>query len=122
MERIDTANTIKKAIEGLESGQQLSLIGKVFSSITDSRGISVPTDYLHYSLAAMQNLMENGRHNVLYGLARGLGTVREEGGDSIFPCKKVVTGLIEYSVDFFNSGSNAQHVRCFINHTLSSCI
>ena len=52
----------------------------------------------------MEQLQASGRSNMLYGLAVGLGTLkRKDGSDSLFPSKKVVAGLMEYSIDFFNA-------------------
>ena len=52
----------------------------------------------------------SGRSNFVYGLAKGLGTERQDGSDTVFPAKRVIAGLFEYSVNFF-SGNAAQKVR-----------
>lgn len=111
IERIDRIDGIKQRIESLDSSKQLAVIGEIFSNLADKNEVYVSRNYLQHSLTAMQHLGTCGRHNLLDGLARGLSTMRDDGKDSIFPAKRVVTGLIEYSVDFFTAGSNAQHVR-----------
>lgn len=40
---------------------------------------------------------------MLYSLAVGLGTKRKDDSDSKFPLKKVVAGLVEYCINFFNA-------------------
>ena len=44
---------------------------------------------------AMANLRHNARSNVLYNLAKGMGTPRADGSDSRFPVKRMPMGLIE---------------------------
>ena len=39
--------------------------------------------------------------NVLYNLAKGLGTPRLDGSDSRFPAKRMPMGLVEYATNFF---------------------
>ena len=51
----------------------------------------------------MTQLENSGRSNILYALARGFGTQRSDGSDSIFPTKQVVCGLIEHCANFFNA-------------------
>lgn len=94
----------------IDAKQQLYFIGEIFSKITETEGLHVSTDYLTLSVNGMKQLACSGRSNVLdYGLSRGLGTQRADGSDST----KVIIGLVEYSVNFFNS-DNAGNVR-FIN-------
>ena len=94
----------------MDDEQQLSFISEVFTNIAEREQMIVPSDFLHMSLQAMKQLQASGRSNILYGLAVGLGTKRKDGSDSIFPSKKVVAGLVEYSVNFFNAGVS-QNVR-----------
>ena len=66
----------------MDAEQQLSFLSDVFTSIAESEQLSVPSDFLHMSLQAMKQLQSSGRSNMLYGLAVGLGTKREDGSDS----------------------------------------
>lgn len=61
----------------------------------------VPQDFLQCSAAAMYQLAMNDRSNVLYALARGIGTMRDDQSDSRFPTKRMPMGLLEYSANFF---------------------
>ena len=94
----------------VDPSQQITFLSEMFSRIAESEGVEVSPDFLPLSMNAMKQLARSGRSNVLYGLSKGLGTQREVGSDSVFPSKKVITGLMEYSLNFFNSGS-AQNVR-----------
>ena len=64
-------------------------------------GLEVPNDFLLYATAAMCQLTDSGRSNVLYNLAKGIGSKREDKDDSRFPTKRMPMGLIEYSANFF---------------------
>ena len=54
----------------------------------------MPDDYLIYNANAMAYLKHNAHSNVLYNLARGWGTMREDGSDSRFPVKRMPIGLV----------------------------
>jgi len=49
----------------------------------------------------MSQLRYRQRTNVMYNLAKGLGTQRVDGSDSRFPTKCMPMELIEYTADFF---------------------
>ena len=66
-------------------------------------GIVIPNDFLSKSISAMQNLRASDRHNILYGLAVGLGTTRPDNSDSFIPTKRMPMGLLEYLTKFFTS-------------------
>ena len=72
--------------------------------------ISVPDDFLVLAANAMVHLRHSGRSNVLYQLAKGLGTMRADESDSRFPAKWMPMGLVEYAADFFAADS-LQSVR-----------
>lgn len=63
--------------------------------------IDVPADFLHLSVVAMNRLKNSGRTNVLYNLAKGVGTQRPDGSDSCFPVFRMPMGLIEYATNFY---------------------
>lgn len=81
------------------------LLSRLFSQLMLDKDIPLPDDYLLYSCKAMLQLSQNGRSNVLYKLAKGIGTDRADGTDSCFPCKRMPIGLLEYMVDFFSCHS-----------------
>jgi len=60
----------------------------------------------------MLQLEKGGRSNVLYGLASGLGSFREDGSPQ-FPVDRMPMGLLQHMVDFFNCRS-VQEVRGYI--------
>ena len=49
----------------------------------------------------MAQLKHNEQGNVLYNLAKGLGTPRFNGSDSRFPAKRMPMDLVEYAMNFF---------------------
>ena len=61
----------------------------------------VPSDFLVCASAGMKNLAESGRSNVIYKLAKGVGTKRQNQEDSLFPTSRMPMGLFEYATDFF---------------------
>ena len=60
--------------------------------------------------SAMLRLSEGGRTNVLYNLAKGIGTLRPDQSDSRFPIKQMPLGLVEYIAQFF-AADNLQQVN-----------
>ena len=65
--------------------------------------ILVPADFLKFAAVAMERLKLCSRSNVIYNLARGLGTMRNDQSDSCFPVNRMPMGLIEYTCNFFVS-------------------
>ena len=49
----------------------------------------------------MAHLRHSGRNNVLYQLAKDLGTMRADESDYRFSAKWMPMGLVEYVADFF---------------------
>ena len=58
-------------------------------------------DFLQFSMLAMKHLQLCGRLNVLYHLAKALGTMRNDQNESLLPAKRISMGLIERCVNFF---------------------
>ena len=56
---------------------------------------------LKLSASAMSRLSKTGLSNVIYTLAKGVGTKRSDGSDSCFPSKRMTMGLVEYAANFF---------------------
>lgn len=117
---VDTLQSLSSQLRRMDAEQQLSFLSDVFTSIAESEQLSIPSDFLHMSLQAMKQLQSSGRSNMLYGLAVGLGTKREDGSDSMFPSKKVVAGLMEYSINFFNA-QFSQNVRLYVIVFIVQC-
>lgn len=74
----------------------------IFAEVCEKkRGVKVPEDFLVLASSAIHHLSEKGRSNIiLYSLAKGIGTVREDGSDS---CTKNAHGI---------SGVHGQFLRC----------
>lgn len=122
IERIDTIAAVMEQLERIDGEQMLGVLGELFCKIGEQQQVYVSTDFLPLSLNAMKQLSPCGRSNIVYGLAKGLGTKRADGTDSLFPSNKVITGLFEYCVQFFNAGNNSQHVRRYKTYVYDSCI
>lgn len=72
---------------------QLDLLSKLFSLV----------DFIVLAARAMLQLTSSGQSNVLYNLAKAIGTIREDGTDSRLPGKRMpmgLMGLIEYIAIF----------------------
>lgn len=103
---------------GLESNQQLQMISELYQKFcTEHSDISLPDDFLQFGLSAMVHLKSCGRSNVLYKLAKALGTMRSDQSDSLFPAKRMPMGLIEYCANFFCS-STPREVMAIYNCNL----
>ena len=73
------------------------------SHLASNLSVNVPDDFLELAAAAMQHLKSCGRANVVYNLAKAIGTMREDLSDSLLPAKRMPIGLIEHCVNFFCS-------------------
>ena len=63
--------------------------------------VYVPSDFQSYTSRAMMNLKSSGCTNVLYNLAKGIGSLRVDGSTLRFPTDRMPMGLIEYIADFY---------------------
>lgn len=52
---------------------------------------NIPGDFLLLTVEALKHLRASGRSNVIYMLAKGLGTMKP---DQLFPAKRMPMGLI----------------------------
>ena len=76
------------------------------------KGINVPGDFGSLLLQAIEYLHKNWRSNIFYHLAKGIGTMHDDGSDSRLPVKRMPFGLVEYVARFFSS-DNFQQVSFF---------
>ena len=65
----------------------------------------IPTDFLCMAAKGMHYLKVVNQSNVIYLLARGLGTMRVDGMDALIPAKRMPMGLIEYTFNFFTGNA-----------------
>ena len=114
---IESINTLEQTVQRelghVEPMQHLHFISELLASYFVRLNLSVPRDFLELSIKGMIQLEMTKRSNILYGLAKGLGTQCSCGSDSLFPTKQVITGLVEYSINFFNAKTIAE-VRLLI--------
>ena len=75
-----------------------------------------PKPCLSYDTVKGQNI------NVLYNLAKGLGTQRADGSDSRFPTKCMPMGLIEYAAEFFANDNVRQVCPVYAGNTTYTSI
>ncbi len=59
------------------------------------RSLTVPEDFLSLTAKAMAQLKRSERSNVLYNLAKGIGTPRDDGSDSRLPTRHMPMGLVD---------------------------
>lgn len=93
----------RSASSGGGVDQQLATLSCSFSKCCSSLGVEVSGDFIELSAKAMVHLKESKRTNVLYSLAKGLGTLRCDESDTRFPTKRMPLGLLEYMVNFFEA-------------------
>jgi len=68
----------------MEPEVQLRFVSEVFAAYCLRQNVSVPQDFLQVSVKGMTQLQITKRSNILYALAKGLGTQRLDGSDSLF--------------------------------------
>ena len=75
----------------------------------------VPDDFLDLVAMGLNNLHEAKRSNIIYSLIKGIGTLRDDESDTLFPLKRMPAGLVEYTVNFFVASSTQKvlYVKCY---------
>ena len=71
-------------------------------------GIVVPSDFLAMAEKAMCQLREAERTNVIYNMAKAIGTKRADSNESCLPVTRTSMGLLEYCANFFTASSLQQ--------------
>ena len=56
-----------------------------------------------HSKVRVQNFKPRNQINVVYDLAKVIGTMRPDKTDSLMPAKRMPMGLVEYLVQFFSA-------------------
>ena len=76
----DVCKQLKSLLSTISGENQLSVLNELLQSIALSQlpTVSIPNDFLAQSLSCMQRLKAAGKYNILYGVARGFGTMRED--------------------------------------------
>ena len=97
-------------LDQIPEESRLPLLSELFSAFLSIKfALSVPKDFLCLAAIAMVQLSEGGRTNILYNLAKGIGTMRPDTSVSRFPVKRMPMGLVEYTAQFF-AADNLQQV------------
>ena len=79
----------------------LQVLSKLFTSyLSATSSVLVPDNLLCHAAAAIVQLHQGGRTNIIYNLAKGIGTLRPDKMDSRFPIKQMPMGLVEYVAEF----------------------
>lgn len=88
--------------EQLSSDYSIEFLSCMFTRVCEEElGLKIPKDFLVLASSAMLHLSEKSRSNILYNLAKGIGTIREDGSDSRFPTQRMPMGLVEYTANYF---------------------
>ena len=66
------------------------------------------------AVAGMQYLKKCQRYNIIYGIAKGFGTMQPDGKDSLIPATRMPTGMLEYTAKFFTSPTLSQVSKIII--------
>ena len=103
MDRVATAISLLK----MASDEELMrVVSHLFQQLALTKyGVHIPADFLQLSLIAVRHLNQCGRSNVVYGVAKAIGTMRPDESDSRLPARRMPMGLLEYMVNFFNSNT-----------------
>lgn len=103
-EPMDTNSSVQSSESAASPPQNLVALSHMFAKYVQiNTDCNIPSDFLLLTVEGMKHLRANGRSNVIYKLAKGLGTMRSDGSDSLFPVKRMPMGLIEYNTTFFTS-------------------
>ena len=83
----------------------VSIIPLLFVDYTQLHACSrVPEDFLNVTVESMHHLKRNGWSNVIYLLAKALGTMHSDGLDSLLPTKRMCLKLsIFFTVDMLST-------------------
>jgi len=97
----DGPSTIAYLFGKLSAAVKLQVLSTLLSTYMASEVcVSVPDDFLSHAANAMVNLSNSRRTNVLYNLAKGIGSLRVDGTPR-FPTDHMPMGLIEYMASFY---------------------
>ena len=92
----------------MEPEDHLTFVSEIFTAYCSRQNVTVPQDFILLVVKGMIQLHATGRSNILYSLAKGLGSQRSDGSDSLFPCKQLVAGIVEHCINFFAASSIGQ--------------
>lgn len=115
----DIAKVIRELMKRLDEHEQLKTISEVFHAyVLVNHSVNIPEDFLGVASQAMAQLKRHNRSNVLYNLAKSMGTLQPDSDNPYFPMTRMPMGLVEYISDFFVSDEIRQvdEYVMFIGH------
>ena len=96
----DIAVHIMELLECYPREVQMSVISYLFQQHSRRHySIAIPPDFLQLAVNASVHLKNRQRSNVVYGLARAVGLMRDDGLDSRLPASRMPMGLLEHIVN-----------------------
>lgn len=100
-------NEILSLLKSMSEAEQLNTVDELLSATVKMLHINIdlPKDFVSKAVAGMQHLQKCQRYNIIYGIAKGFGTMRPDGSDSVIPARRMPTGMLEYTAKFFVSPS-----------------
>ena len=104
----DVIFSIMKLLSSMTNKLRTQLIQHLFLHFLslqchDDYKTFVPLDFLNLCCKSFNVLRENGKDNILYHLAKGLGTPREDGTGPRLPIHRMPFGLLNYNIRYFSS-------------------
>ncbi len=119
---VDPAELVGDILAELPAHSQLQVASKLFSEYALANCLlTIPEDFLSLAAKAMAQLKRSERSNVLYNLAKGIGTPRDDGSDSRLPTRRMPMGLVEHIVNFFVAEA-MRKVRGSCMHLIFFCL
>ena len=106
----DPLSACRSAIAKASPSERMRIISVLFSECLQDQAVRMrmPQDFLQLVASCLNNLHDHKRSNVIYFLAKGIGTLRSDGSDTVFPLKRMPFGLVEYAANFFVAKSLQQ--------------
>lgn len=88
-----SSTEVNHILQSMPKDEQLSTIEFWFQTFSlEHYGVNVNRDFLSLCMSAFKHLQRCNRSNVVYELAKGIGTMRSNGSDSRFPVKRMPMG------------------------------
>ena len=102
-------------VMSLPEEDRLKAISELFCYFAEAKySVHIPSDFLRLTISASEHLLMCGRSNVVYGLAKAIGTERADKSNSRLPAKRMPMGLLEHMVNFYNADSYTKVKFSFI--------
>ena len=100
----------QQVFASLKFDQQLSFLSEAFCDYLkqNTHVQDVSHDFLQLVVEGMEQLHVADRTNVIYLLAKALGTLRPDSSESLLPTRRMPMGMLEYIVNFFTASSVQQ--------------